>query len=314
MNVAVPTKQVQTGGGYWDNTSHTTSQGITFSGTYSRETQNTGSRPIYVQLDRGTKSSSSGRTYTGTGSEDVDFSFQCLDYVSDGTITGSITTGGLKFYGQIVSSSVSSNGYCSGTFSVVPAHPNYYGEQWAFSLVCYYTALGDTWTGSGSIDVSGYGIASASTSSEYASLSYTDGGSTITASVSIPADEYSSNMYTVSVSPIYVYNGYSSASDSGTLPFSPDRMSFQSGTSPTSGPSLSRYPSVEWRQYDTSGSLDGDSVSCRYTFYYDYWTNTYIDPTYTTYANVKFTGYYSNGAVATNVNANHINFNGEVYP
>ena len=78
--------------------------------------------------------------------------------------------------------------------------------------------------------------------------------------------------------------------------------------------SLSRYPSVEWRQYDTSGSLDGDSVSCRYTFYYDYWTNTYIDPTYTTYANVKFTGYYSNGAVATNVNANHINFNGEVYP
>ena len=312
MNVAVPTKQVQTGGGYWDNTSHTTSQSITFSGTYSRETTNMGSRPIYVQLNRGTKSASYGSSYTGTGSENVSFLFQCPDYVSGGTISGSINSS--KFYGQVTRSNVNSNGYCSGTFSVEPVRPDFYDKQWEFSIVCDYTALGDTWTGSGSIAVSGYGVASASTSSEYASLNYTDGGSTISASVSIPAAEYSSNMYTVVISPVYLYNGYSSASDSGTLPFSPDRMSYVAGTEPTSGPSLSRYPSVEWREYDASGSLDGDSVSCRYTFYYDYWTNTYIDPTYATYADVKFTGYYSNGAVATNVNANYINFNGEVYP
>ena len=75
MNVAVPTKQVQTGGGYWDNTSHTTSQSITFSGKYSRETIDIGSRPIYVQLNRGTKSASYSSSYTGTGSENVSFLF-----------------------------------------------------------------------------------------------------------------------------------------------------------------------------------------------------------------------------------------------
>ena len=242
MNVAVPTKQVQTGGGYWDNTSHTTSQSITFSGTYSRETIDTGSRPIYVQLNRGTKSASYSRSYKGTGSENVSFLFQCPDYVSGGTISGSINSS--KFYGQVTRSNVNSNGYCSGTFSVKPVRPDFYDKQWEFSIVCDYTALGDTWTGSGSIVVSGHGVASASTSSEYVSLNYTDGGSTISASVSIPADEYSSNMYTVVISPVYIYNGYSSASDSGTLPFSPDRMSYVAGTSTTICPSLSIFPSL----------------------------------------------------------------------
>lgn len=310
MNIAVPTKQVQTGGGYWDNTSHTTSQGITFSGTYSRSTSSTSVGPIYVSLDRGTKSASAGRSYSGRSWGTQPFEFQCGNYVSGGTIDAYTSSPGARVS---ASGSVSSTGYASGTFTVSTDPDEVARLPWTVTITADYTGLGDTWTGSGSTRVSGYGVASASTSANYASLSYSDGGHEITASVSIPADDYSSSMYTVPIS-CTVYDGYSSASDSGTLPFSPDRMSFVSGTSPTSGPSLSRYPSVTWREWDTSGSLDGDSVSCRYTFYYDYWTNTYIDPTYTTYANVKFTGHYSNGAVATNVNANYINFNGEVYP
>ena len=40
----------------------------------------------------------------------------------------------------------------------------------------------------------------------------------------------------------------------------------------------------------------------------------YSSPTYANYADVRFTGYYANGAKANNVLANYVNFNGEVYP
>lgn len=310
MNVAVPTKQVQTGGGYWNNNAHTDTQQVTFRGTYSRDTTSTSAGPIYVSLSRGTKSASAGRSYSGDSWGTQSFAFQCGNYVSGGTIDASTSSPGARIS---VSGSVSSTGYASGTFTMSTDPDEIARLPWTATITADYTALGDTWTGSGSTSVSGYGIASASTTANYASLSYSDGGSTITADVSIPADDYSASMYTVPVS-CSVYDGYSSASDYGVLTFSPDGATFISGTAPTSGPTLSSRPSVEWRQYDTSGSLAGDSVSCSYNFSYTYWSNHYIDPTYTTYANVKFTGHYSNGAVATNVNANYIYFNGERYP
>lgn len=40
----------------------------------------------------------------------------------------------------------------------------------------------------------------------------------------------------------------------------------------------------------------------------------YRFPSYTTYADVRFTGYYANGTKANNVLANYVNFNGERYP
>lgn len=40
----------------------------------------------------------------------------------------------------------------------------------------------------------------------------------------------------------------------------------------------------------------------------------YRSPTYANYADVRFTGYYANGAKANNILVDHVNFDGEIYP
>ena len=68
--------------------------------------------------------------------------------------------------------------------------------------------------------------------------------------------------------------------------------------------------------YSTSGSTIYVNVSASSSGTAKVTANLrgYSSPSYTTYADVRFTGYYANGAKANNVLANYINFNGEVYP
>lgn len=316
INQAIPTRLCTISNGYWDNSRYVDDwDRVTFSGTYSRDTQSGSSGAIHVPLSNGTTTSSAGRSYTGYTEVSMhEFSFQCGAssdaYAGGGSLSISCSTPG--WTASFIDRSISSSGYASGNFRVTKSG----GTQsypWTVSLAATGFREYSYQYGSNSTSVSaGYGIASVSTTTSYATVS--GSGKTVSASVNIPNYNASRHTYTVDFTPT-VYSGYSSASDSASLTFTPDSALRVSGTSPTSTSGLySRSPSVTWRESDREGSLAGDSVSCTYNFISYAWSNHWVDPVKENRADVRFTGYYANGAPANNVLVDWVNFNGDVYP
>lgn len=313
INQAIPTREVVISNGYWDNSSTVDDwDRVTFSGTYSRDTSNGPSGAIYVPLSNGTTTDSAGRIYSDSSAGTFPFSFQCGTqdtYASGGTLSGTTSSRG---WSVSVSGTISSNGYASGTFTMTrvstPAD-----LPWTTDITASNFKVYSYQYGSNSVTVSGgYGVASATTSTSYADVSAS--GQTVTADVNIPSYDKTRHTYTVGYS-TRVYSGYSSASDSTSLTFTPDSALRVSGTAPTSTSGLySRSPSVTWRELDQEGSLAGDSVSCTYNFISYSYSNVWVDPVYENRANVRFTGYYDNGAKANNILVDYVNFNGEIYP
>lgn len=316
INQAIPTREVVISNGYWDNSSTVDDwDRVTFSGTYSRDTSNGPSGTIYVPLSNGTTMGSSGRNYTGyTEVSRHEFSFQCGAssdaYAGGGSLSISCRTPG--WTASFIDRSISSSGYASGNFRVTKSGSTQ-SYPWTVSLAATGFREYSYQYGSDSITVSaGYGVASATTSTSYADVSAS--GRTVTADVNIPSYDKTRHTYTVGYS-TRVYSGYSSASDSTSLTFTPDSALRVSGTAPTSTSGLySRSPSVTWRELDQEGSLAGDSVSCTYNFISYSYSNVWVDPVYENRANVRFTGYYDNGAKANNILVDYVNFNGEIYP
>ena len=310
INRAIPTRLCTISNGYWDNSRYVDDwDRVTFSGTYSRDVTTLPSGAVYVPLSNGTTKASAGRNYSGSSPETSPFSFQCLDYASGGTLSGTTIS---KGWSVSVNGTISSSGYASGTFTVTRVStPS--EIPWVVSLsVTNYNQYSYQY-GSNTASVSGgYGLASVSTSTSYASVSAS--GQRVTATVNIPSYDPDRHTYTVGYTAT-VYDGYSSASDSASLTFTPDNVLRVSGTLPTSTSGLfSSSPSVTWRESDREGSLAGDSVSCTYNFISYAWSNVWVDPVQENRADVIFTGYYANGAKANNILVDYVNFDSVNYP
>lgn len=315
INRAIPTRLCTISNGYWDNSRYVNDwDRVTFSGTYSRETQSGSSGAVYVPLSNGTTTSSSGRTYTGESAVTRhEFSFQCgtsNTYASGGSLL--ITCKSRGWTASFIDKSISSSGYASGNFKVTKSGSNQ-ELPWVVSITASGFREYSYQYGSNSTSVSGgYGIASVSTTTSYATVSAS--GQRVYANVNIPNYNASRHTYTVSFTP-RVYSGYSSASDSASLTFTPDSALRVSGTAPTSTSGLySSSPSVTWRESDREGSLAGDSVSCTYNFISYSYSNVWVDPVQENRADVIFTGYYANGAKANNILVDYVNFDGVNYP
>ena len=315
INRAIPTRLCTISNGYWDNSRYVEDwDRVTFSGTYSRETTTLSNGVVYVPLSNGTTTGSSGRDYTGESAVTRhEFSFQCGTsdtYASGGSLTISCSSRG--WTASFIDKSISSSGYASGNFKVTKIGNNQ-ELPWVVGIAATGFREYSYQYGSNSTGVSGgYGIASVSTTTPYATVS--GSGQTVSASVNIPNYNASRHTYTVSFTP-RVYSGYSSASDSASLTFTPDNVLRVSGTLPTSTSGLfSSSPSVTWRESDREGSLAGDSVSCTYNFISYAWSNNWVDPVEENRADVRFTGQYANGATANNVLVDYVNFNGVNYP
>lgn len=315
INRAIPTRLCTISNGYWDNSRYVDDwDRVTFSGTYSRDTQSGSSGTVYVPLSNGTTTGSSGRDYSGHSEVSRhEFSFQCGTsdtYAGGGSLSISCSSRG--WTASFVNKSIDSNGYASGFFKVTKIGNNQ-ELPWVVSIAATGFREYSYQYGSNSTGVSGgYGIASVSTTTSYATVSAS--GQRVYANVNIPNYNASRHTYTVDFTPT-VYSGYSSASDSASLTFTPDSALRVSGTAPTSTSGLySSSPSVTWRESDREGSLAGDSVSCTYNFISYSYSNVWVDPVQENRADVRFTGQYANGATANNILADYVNFNGDVYP
>lgn len=307
MNVAVPTKQVQTGGHYEDASS-SNSDTCSLQACTSSSTHNTsGTKTGTISCTQETVSTSSSSTASSIGSGSTSQIISCPNYVGNASPFAYLYGANSSYFMAEITNftAPSASGDASLAVHVSATNPRYEDYRWNLSLGVNYTASsgysgssGGSWSptpyyidsigpvttnsGSGSISqygTSGYTVAVSGASSSRVSYSFPYEGHYTTTSTSYKG----SGSIRVPAS----YNITSVSSNKGSVSYS------RSG---------------DYVNYNVTSSISG---SARVTAYYTY---QYYVPTYSTYADVKFTGYYANGASAVNVNANSINFNGEIYP
>lgn len=379
MNIAVPTKQVQTGGHYEDASSSNSDtcslQACTSSSTHNTSGTKTGT--ISCTIDTTSATGTATETFNPTGpmnGANETISVSCPGYYSGGSASGSASGGtlsGVSLTDAGTTSSVSyhltvteSSGFVmvtvrTGSYAQIgPDGESRYLGAFSRQIAGRVTSVSDggglyyaSYSGS-TISGGVYGTQPNQTVKARIGYTYVPSTVTVTIRVSyIKSNGYSGSSggswsptpyYIDSIGPVTTNSGSGSISQYGTSGYivavsgaSSSRVSYSFPyeghytTSSTSykGSGSIRVPasyditSVSSNKGSVSYSRSGDYVnynvsssssgSARVTAYYTY---QYYVPTYSTYADVKFTGYYANGASAVNVNANSINFNGEIYP
>lgn len=315
MNIAVPTRRVQTGGGYTDYarnnmttsvTACTTTQEFHISGEHHGGT-------AYLSFQRYDRSGTatiavSSPLYSGNHEWSTNYTVYSasglrLDSGSSGTYSYS---GNSRLVVDSVSSRISSN---KSLIVTVQGHvtngtnrPDLVAKgnvkvSWtAVDNHGYGTSVSGNWNHSPVTSASTYNrtVDSGNISVSTSATGYT---ATISKATTTPVDwSFYANYNYEEEETTYKGEGHV------TIP------SYGSFVSVTTNFGSIDYTIESKRAYYTiTADRAGTArVSANYSYY--------VSPSYTTYANVKFTGHYANGASAVNVNANYINFNGEIYP
>ena len=378
MNIAVPTKQVQTGGHYEDASSSNSDtcslQACTSSSTHNTSGTKTGT--ISCTIDTTSATGTATETFNPTGpmnGSNETISVSCPGYYSGGSASGSASGGTISGVSLTDAGTTSSVSYHltvtessgsklasgrTGTYAQVgPTGEERYIATFTLMVSGRVTGVSDggglysaSYSGS---TISGRIYGTQPNQTVKASIGYTYVPSTVTVTIRVSytkSNGYSGSSggswsptpyYIDSIGPVTTNSGSGSISQYGTSGYivavsgaSSSRVSYSfpyggyyitsstsyKGSGSIRVPSSYDITSVSSNKGSVSYSRSGDYVnynvtssssgSARVTAYYTY---QYYVPTYSTYADVKFTGHYANGASAVNVNANSINFNGEIY-
>lgn len=294
MNTAVPTRMVQTGGGQYYTFKRSTTVSVT--GHESTETATEGSNP--TGHGTGIKNAVT-KTFTGTirhesgligpngtstypGYATVYPGGEILDYTLSMPFGMEVRSGGTGDTFITFGKDFPSSGTTPYRISITYTTGTYsYHTSGSWNHTLSSISISNEWCSNGAIAVS--------TSSTGYSVTITEMTST-----SVDWSFRYSGTYTTTTTSYY---------GTGTITYYGDIVSVSTNFGSVSY--TTRYGNT--MTVNVSASGPGTALVTG-TF------GDYSSPTYTTYANARFTGQYANGASAVNAQVDYIYFNGERYP